>query len=458
VPAHLFPYFRVATVRGIAVRVHWGVFAMVAGAVLFGSAIPGMAIGMGLFLSVVVIHELGHLFAALALGVKVLEVRLDWLGGSVRIAIPRESGRIFGIYSAGVLAQLLAMVGALAWLALRPDADPQVRWLVELMLVQYSACLIVLNLLPVHPSRGEPTDGAVLWALLAHWRGRGEHPFAAFEAAPSPVYAPDTRLLSIPRLRSPEFRVGIELLNDNGTPMNVVVAALEAHLGFDRPKAIALMLDVHYQGGALVPLPDRASAERVAAAITKDAASAGHALVCRAVEAGEGESVDVASSPVLATYRESIADGKRIFELLPDRLRIVATPSGGARTDTTILLRTLQAAPHRVRLSDVNFGVGCLIAYAWLIKALLGLTIMDEWGGFLATLGGIGVGLIALSLRGHAAAHFHARSGAMGVAIVATGPDSARFEDFVAQVRARIEATWASEPAAVAPASAMQPA
>jgi ATP-dependent Clp protease adaptor protein ClpS len=76
---------------------------------------------------------------------------------------------------------------------------------------------------------------------------------------------------------------GVEILNDNTTPMEFVVTVLEQHLRMTRDAAIALMLDIHEDGGALVPMATFESAQIAAAAIQADAALKKHAFTCRAV-------------------------------------------------------------------------------------------------------------------------------------------------------------------------------
>ena len=69
--------------------------------------------------------------------------------------------------------------------------------------------------------------------------------------------------------------------------MAFVVAMLSTHLGLSRTDAIRTMLNIHKRGGALLALPSRAEAQRVADAVTADASSQKHPLVCRAVSASK---------------------------------------------------------------------------------------------------------------------------------------------------------------------------
>jgi ATP-dependent Clp protease adapter protein ClpS len=99
----------------------------------------------------------------------------------------------------------------------------------------------------------------------------------------SVILSPDTSLLTLPDFVPPVFTCGVEVLNDNVTPMEFVVSMLSAHLSLDRKEAIRIMLAIHSNGGALLATPTRAVAEAVAGTITTEASNRGYPLVCRAV-------------------------------------------------------------------------------------------------------------------------------------------------------------------------------
>jgi ATP-dependent Clp protease adapter protein ClpS len=103
------------------------------------------------------------------------------------------------------------------------------------------------------------------------------------DALASPVLPPDTSLTANPRFVPPGFTQGIEILNDNTTPMEFVVTVLSAHMGLSREEATHTMLTIHTCGGALIPAPSLAEAQRIAAQITAEAAKNSHLLICRPV-------------------------------------------------------------------------------------------------------------------------------------------------------------------------------
>ena len=101
------------------------------------------------------------------------------------------------------------------------------------------------------------------------------------------VLPPETSLLSIPELVPPNFHCGVEVLNDNSTPMDLVVEILQDQLKLTYSEAITAMLDIHRRGGRLFPTASLADARRLAEAFSVASNARGHSLVCRAV--GEGE-------------------------------------------------------------------------------------------------------------------------------------------------------------------------
>jgi ATP-dependent Clp protease adapter protein ClpS len=97
------------------------------------------------------------------------------------------------------------------------------------------------------------------------------------------VLPPGTSLLSLEGFTPPGFVHGIEILNDNTTPMAFMVEVLEKFAGLDEASSTGAMLDIHRKGGALLPLESREFANRVAAAIASEAQRHDHELTCRAV-------------------------------------------------------------------------------------------------------------------------------------------------------------------------------
>jgi ATP-dependent Clp protease adapter protein ClpS len=104
---------------------------------------------------------------------------------------------------------------------------------------------------------------------------------------PAPLEAvllpPETSLLTLPKLVPAGFEQGVEILNDNTTPMDFVVAELGTHFGLSQQESMRIMLNIHTRGGTLLSMPSMEAAEKAAAGITAAARKQNHSLVCRAV-------------------------------------------------------------------------------------------------------------------------------------------------------------------------------
>jgi ATP-dependent Clp protease adapter protein ClpS len=99
----------------------------------------------------------------------------------------------------------------------------------------------------------------------------------------SVIFPPQTSLLALPGFVPSGFECGLEILNDDRTPMEFVVSALGAHIGFDHKDAVRTMLTIHSRGGALLPMSSMEEADKAARAITAEAEKHNYPLVCRAV-------------------------------------------------------------------------------------------------------------------------------------------------------------------------------
>lgn len=279
-------YVKLFEVRKTPVFVHWSLPAVGALISLFCASAPNQLIYYYIaFVLLVIVHESGHFLAATALRLKVFAVEISGFGGICRTARPRRVLHSVFLYSAGLLAQALSFLVAVAYITAY-GCPRSAIWIAILMTFTFvNAVLFVINLIPQRASRsGLANDGLVLWQLFLHvFRGH-RHPHPPLVAPPAdqvPVFPPETRLLQKPGFRPPGFVHGIEILNDSTTPMNFVVSTLMTHLQITENEAIVNMLDIHNTGGILVPFRSAQDAQRVADTISSDARAAGYSFVCR---------------------------------------------------------------------------------------------------------------------------------------------------------------------------------
>ena len=76
---------------------------------------------------------------------------------------------------------------------------------------------------------------------------------------------------------------GIEILNDDKTPMAFVVNVLQLYLGMERRLAVNTMLEIHRLGSGTVPVGSENRAEGINAHTIALARERGHPLVCKVV-------------------------------------------------------------------------------------------------------------------------------------------------------------------------------
>jgi ATP-dependent Clp protease adaptor protein ClpS len=132
-----------------------------------------------------------------------------------------------------------------------------------------------------------PSGVAILFAYACVMAARGKdiEP-AALTPAPlpaSPIFPAETSLLQIEGFARPGFQHGVQILNDDRTPMEFAVQVLEKSLRLHRVEATRMMLEIHNKGGVLVATVSVEESRRVAEEVSEAARVGGHPLACRAV-------------------------------------------------------------------------------------------------------------------------------------------------------------------------------
>jgi ATP-dependent Clp protease adapter protein ClpS len=270
---------------------HWSLVAAAFALPALAYAVPirayprfQFALVVGLtYVCLTVVHELAHAVVARCSGLKVYSLTISAFTGACLHEAPRTYRTAFAVTSAGLVVQFLLLAASQAYLSLVGMPESGLVYLVLLAFVYLNGLVILINLAPwKRRSESSGTDGYLLWKLAVR-RLKGL-PFGLPDT--SATFAPETRLVRVRGFQPEGFTSGIEILNDNTTPMEFVVTTLSRNLEMSQEEAIKLMLEIHAKGGALVPLsPSRA--ETVAAAIAGEAKAAGHPLVCRVAVATE---------------------------------------------------------------------------------------------------------------------------------------------------------------------------
>jgi Zn-dependent protease/CBS domain-containing protein len=167
--------FKVARVGGIEVRIHvtffllLAVFASFYGAQGGASGTVKIVIFFLLIFLCVLLHELGHAFAAKAYGIRTVDITLLPIGGVARMErMPEKPAQELVVAIAGPLVNVVIAAALLLVLAVTGNLDfgevlDPTRFNALWALLYTNVMMVVFNLIPAFPLDG----GRVLRALLA---------------------------------------------------------------------------------------------------------------------------------------------------------------------------------------------------------------------------------------------------------------------------------------------------
>jgi Zn-dependent protease len=161
-PIRIEALSRVMRVRGADVYIHWTVF-LIAGLWLLGvKERPWtMLVCMTCYLSVIFIHECGHLIAAQRLGCKVLDIKLYPIFGLTHFDMPWSRFDHCVIAWGGVVAQMVVALPLMIWVWVFGFTTSGPINAVLAILGFYSAGVAAFNLLPF-----APLDGSIAWGII----------------------------------------------------------------------------------------------------------------------------------------------------------------------------------------------------------------------------------------------------------------------------------------------------
>jgi Zn-dependent protease len=149
-------------VKGVDVSVHWSV--LVIAALILCSALrrPVMAVvGLTAYLSVLLIHECGHLIVAHQRRCAVFGIELYPIYGITRFETPWSRFDHCVIAWGGVLAQMIVALPLVAWVAIFGYTRFEPVNVVLALLGFFSLGVAVFNLLPF-----PPLDGITAWGIV----------------------------------------------------------------------------------------------------------------------------------------------------------------------------------------------------------------------------------------------------------------------------------------------------
>lgn len=146
-------------------------------AVLAGRVLPDrspVALGLAavaltlLLMASVLVHELGHLFAARSVGRRVVRIRFDVLSGQTDLIGTAGAGRDAYVAIAGpVMSIVCAAAGFGATQLFESRTTP---WLLAMAIGVTNGLLTIFNLLPAYPLDGGEVVRMLVWRITGSWR------------------------------------------------------------------------------------------------------------------------------------------------------------------------------------------------------------------------------------------------------------------------------------------------
>lgn len=156
--------FRLFSVRGVPVLVHWSVLAI--SLFLLGAArteILPVFLGLAAYLGTVLLHEIGHQMVAKRRGYHVARIEIYPIHGLCRFEEPEYPLDAAAIAWGGVAAQFVVAIPLVV--ALKVFGYPNVGLIgIPIAMFAYvSPATALFNLLPI-----APLDGALAWSYFRH--------------------------------------------------------------------------------------------------------------------------------------------------------------------------------------------------------------------------------------------------------------------------------------------------
>ncbi|HEY4052604.1 MAG TPA: hypothetical protein VGL74_02610 [Terriglobales bacterium] len=164
-PIRLETQTKIGCLRGVDLYIHWTVFAVIA-LILAGVARRPLlsVVGLTAYLSVLLIHETGHLIAAQRKGCEVISIQLYPFFGFTRFGTPWSRFDHCVIAWAGVIAQAVVAIPILVTVELFGYSRFEAVNMLIAILCYYSIFVAFFNLLPI-----APLDGSVAWGIIPAW-------------------------------------------------------------------------------------------------------------------------------------------------------------------------------------------------------------------------------------------------------------------------------------------------
>ena len=145
----------------------------------------------------------------------------------------------------------------------------------------------------------------------------------------------------------------------------------------------------------------------------------------------------------IATHRDQRFDGKRVFELFPDRINIRGSAMFSSEFETSIPLNTLNPNPAHIRFRNKSFwsGLWVLLTASILDTILVSAFHVPRVSESTVLIGVIGMSGLALMLATARKVEFITFATTAGVHVLdfaRSGPDAHNLDSFIELLRTNI--------------------
>jgi stage IV sporulation protein FB len=162
IPIRIDKLTEILRIRGVPVYLHWSVL-LIAVLILVNVIHhpAGSLLGLAAYISVLLIHESGHLIAAQRMRCEVLSIQLYPIFGITKFETPWSKFDHCLIAWGGVIAQAVVALPTVGWVILFGYTRFEPINAVLALLGFFSLGVAAVNLLPI-----APLDGAIAWAII----------------------------------------------------------------------------------------------------------------------------------------------------------------------------------------------------------------------------------------------------------------------------------------------------
>jgi stage IV sporulation protein FB len=162
IPIRIDKLTEILRIRGVPVYLHWSVL-LIAVLILVNVIHhpAGSLLGLAAYISVLLIHESGHLIAAQRMRCEVLSIQLYPIFGITKFEAPWSKFDHCVIAWGGVMAQAVVALPIVGWVILFGYTRFEPINAVLALLGFFSLGVAAVNLLPI-----APLDGATAWAII----------------------------------------------------------------------------------------------------------------------------------------------------------------------------------------------------------------------------------------------------------------------------------------------------